>query len=155
MLRRPQRTCSAAVRENDLKTLKTADLNTRGERGNTLLTYAASFGTPEAAKLLLDRGADVEAKNQFDATALILAATNPVKARLLVAKGANVNAVSKSGRTPLMNAGTCDGCAETCSHRRGGQRRPRAPRGKPPKRRSFYCSAPVRNSSTKAAADES
>lgn len=102
-----------AVRENDLKTLKTADLNTRGERGNTLLTYAASFGTPEAVKLLLDRGADVEAKNQFDATALILAATNPVKARLLVAKGANVNAVSKSGRTPLMNAATCDGCAET------------------------------------------
>lgn len=77
-----------AVSDNDLKTLKTADLTVRDERGNTLLTFAASFGTPEAVKLLLDRGADVEAKNQFEATALILGAADPVKARLLISKGA-------------------------------------------------------------------
>lgn len=87
-----------SVRDNDLKTLKTADLTVRDERGNTLLTFVASFGTPEAVKLLLDRGADVEAKNQFEATALILGAADPVKARLLISKGANVNVVSKFGR---------------------------------------------------------
>lgn len=102
-----------AVRNNDLKVLKGGDVNARDARGNTLLMLAAAFGTPEAVKLLLDRGADVDAKNQFEATALIFGANDPDKARLLVAKGANVNAVSKNGRTALMSAATCDGCSET------------------------------------------
>jgi ankyrin repeat protein len=102
-----------AVRENNLTALKTADLNARDNRGNTLLTYAASFGSPAAVKLLLDRGAEVDAKNQFDATALILGASDPEKARLLIAKGAGVNAISKLGRTPLMTAAACEGCSET------------------------------------------
>jgi ankyrin repeat protein len=102
-----------AVRDNNLTALKTADLTARDDRGNTPLTYAASFGSPAALKLLLDRGADLEAANQFEATALILGASDPEKARLLIANGANVNAVSKLGRTPLMIAASCEGCSET------------------------------------------
>ncbi|HWC98437.1 MAG TPA: ankyrin repeat domain-containing protein [Candidatus Sulfopaludibacter sp.] len=101
------------MRENDLKALKTADLQARDDRGNSLLGYAAAFGSVDAVKLLLDRGAEVDAKNQFDATPLLLGAYDPEKARLLIAKGADVNAVSKNGRTPLMRAAGCDGCSET------------------------------------------
>ena len=93
---------------------KGADVvNTRDPRGSTLLMHAAAIGSPEAVKLLLDSGADVNAKNQFEATALILGAGNPAKARMLVEKGADVNAKSKLGRTPLMIAASCDGCSAT------------------------------------------
>jgi ankyrin repeat protein len=102
-----------AVHDNDLKALKAGDVNARDGRGNTLLMQAASWGSPEAVKLLLERGADVNARNQFEATALILGAADPEKASLLVAKGADVKAVSKLGRTPLMVAATCDGCSGT------------------------------------------
>jgi ankyrin repeat protein len=43
----------------------------------------------------LERGADVNAKNAFDNTALILGANDSEKARLLVDKGADVNARTK------------------------------------------------------------
>ena len=107
-----------AVRNNDLTFLKEqlsseAGVNTADSRGTTLLMYAAAYGSPEAVELLLSRGADAKAKNQFDATALIWAANNPRKTRLLVEKGADVNARTKRGRTPLMVAASCDGCAST------------------------------------------
>ena len=107
-----------AIRGNELKTLAAklglgADVNTRNSNGTTLLMYAAAYGSSEAVRLLLDRGADVNAHNQFDATALIWSANDPAKASMLVAKGADVNAKTKQGRTPLMVAATCDGCADT------------------------------------------
>src|ERR1035441_9784815 len=107
-----------AIRNNDLASLKTrlaqgVDVNSRDRRGSTLLMHAAALGSPEAVKLLLDNGADPNAKNDLEATALILGAGNAEKARLLVEKGADVNAHSKLGRTPLMIAASCDGCAGT------------------------------------------
>jgi len=107
-----------AIRNNDLNYLKAqlsngADVNTRDRRGATLLMHAAAFGSPEAVRLLLDSGAGVNAKNSFDATALLWGAGDPRKAAMLVAKGADVNARSKQGRTPLMVAANCDGCSET------------------------------------------
>jgi len=107
-----------AIRNNDLASLKArlakgADVNTRDQRGSTLLMHAAAFGSPEAVKLLLESGAQVNAKNDLEATALILGAGNPEKARMLVEKGADVNAHSKLGRTPLMIAASCDGCSAT------------------------------------------
>jgi ankyrin repeat protein len=106
-----------AVRANDLQYLKaqlakSADPNTRGRRDMTLLMYAAAFGSPEAVQLLLDSGADVNAKNSLDATALIWAAADSQKLRLLLDRGADVNARTKLGRTPLMVAAACDGCAD-------------------------------------------
>ena len=107
-----------AIRNNDLTSLKASlakgtDVNTKDARGSTLLMHAAAAGSPEAVKLLLESGADVNAKNEVDATALILGAGNAEKARMLVEKGADVNAHSKLGRTPLMIAAGCDGCAAT------------------------------------------
>jgi ankyrin repeat protein len=108
-----------AIRNNDLTSLKTAlrkgaDVNTRDRRGSTLLMHAAIAGSPDALKLLIDSGADVNAKNSFDETALLLCAADPQKARILIDKGADVNARSKTvGRTPLMIAANCDGCSET------------------------------------------
>src|ERR1035437_10273980 len=107
-----------AIRNNDLASLKArlakgAQVNTRDQRGSTLLMHAAAFGSPEAVKLLLESGADVNAKNDLEATALILGAGYPEKVRMLVEKGADVNAHSKLGRTPLMIAAGCDGCSAT------------------------------------------
>jgi ankyrin repeat protein len=106
------------IRNNDLTALKSrlangAAVDTRDPRGTTLLMYAAAIGSPEAVKLLLGSGADVNARNDLEATALILGAGNPEKARMLVEKGADVNARSKLGRTPLMIAAGCDGCSAT------------------------------------------
>jgi ankyrin repeat protein len=75
--------------------------------------HASAYGSPESVKLLLDRGADVNAHNQFDATALIWSANDPAKASMLIAKGADVNAKTQRGRTPLMVAATCEGCSNT------------------------------------------
>ena len=47
------------------------------------LMHAAAFGNFETLKLLLDAGAEVNARNDFDATALLWAARDPDKARLL------------------------------------------------------------------------
>src|ERR1017187_8190018 len=113
----PGDTLFQAIRTNDLSYLKAqlakaADVNTRGRREMTLLMYAAAFGSPEAVKLLLDSGEDVNAKSSLDATALVWAAADLPKLRLLMDWGADVNARTKLGRTPLMIAATCDGCAE-------------------------------------------
>src|SRR5690349_20698694 len=85
-----------AIRNNDLASMKSrinrTTVNTRDKKGATLLMHAAAFGSPEAVRLLLDPGADVNAKNSFDATALMWAAGDPVKARLLIERGADVNA---------------------------------------------------------------
>ena len=103
-----------AIREGDVKFLKDhLDLSARDRRGATLLMHAAAFGNLETLKLLLDAGADVNARNDFDATALLWGARDPEKARLLIEHGANVNARSKQGRTPLMLACLRHGGSET------------------------------------------
>jgi ankyrin repeat protein len=73
---------------------------------------ATAFGSTDAVKLLLDRGADPNAKNAFGATALMWAAGDIEKVRLLVGKGADVNARSNIGRTPLLIAALYDDCFE-------------------------------------------
>jgi ankyrin repeat protein len=105
-----------AIRNNDLAYLRAQirtkeAANARDRRGATLLMHAAAFGSPEAMKLLLDRGADVNARNAFDATALVWGAADERKVHMLAEKGANVNARTKQGRTPLMAAAACDGCS--------------------------------------------
>ena len=108
-----------AIRNNDLASLKASlaksanAVNTKDQRGSTLLMHAAAIGSPEAVKLLLASGADVNARNEVEATALILGAGNPTKARMLVEKGADVNAHSKLGRTPLLIAASCESCTAT------------------------------------------
>ena len=106
------------VRNGDLRALKSSLQKTeaakaRDSHGVPLVMYAAAFGSPEALRMLIDAGADVNAKNSFDATALMWAAGDPVKARILIEHGANVNSVSKQGRTPLIIAAAHHGAGET------------------------------------------
>ena len=106
-----------AIRNNDLASLralvKSSDVNIKDQRESTPLMYAAAYGSLDAMKLLLDAGADANAKNAFDVTALLWCTNDLAKARLLVEKGANVNARSKQGRTPLIIAAAHDGNSET------------------------------------------
>lgn len=105
-----------AIRNNDIASLrslvKTADVNVKDQRETTPLMYAAAYGSMDAMKLLLDAGADVNAKNAFAATALLWCANDLGKVRLLVAKGADVNARSKQAQTPLLVAAAHDGASE-------------------------------------------
>ncbi|HKE20779.1 MAG TPA: ankyrin repeat domain-containing protein [Bryobacteraceae bacterium] len=94
------------IRNNDLKGLQAevreAGVDIRDDRGATPLMHAAAVGSIGAVRLLLDAGAEVNARNAFDATALIWAGGDPEKSRLLIQRGADVHARSKTGKTPLM-----------------------------------------------------
>ena len=68
-----------AIRQNQLTELKSmasspAALKVRDARGSTPLMYAAAIGSAEAVKILLEAGAEVNAKNGLDVTALIYGA---------------------------------------------------------------------------------
>jgi ankyrin repeat protein len=104
----------AAIRNNDLAGLRGliaggADLNAHDRRGGaTPLMHAAAIGSVDAMTLLLDKGADVNARSAARATALMWAVTSEAKVRLLLDRGADVNAVSEAGRTPLLLAAMSD-----------------------------------------------
>jgi ankyrin repeat protein len=104
-----------AIRDGDTTRVKAhltkADLDARDQRGATPLMHAAAFGNVETLRILLDAGADVNARNRVDATALLWASGQPDKARLLIERGADVNIQSKQGRTPLMVAASRRGNA--------------------------------------------
>jgi mono/diheme cytochrome c family protein len=79
-------------------------VNATDRAGSTLLHHAAGFGTVGTMALLLDAGADVNAKNRRGSTPLHWAIDDEAKVRLLLARGANVNAKQLEGRTPLYQA---------------------------------------------------
>jgi ankyrin len=74
--------------------------------GMTPLLFAARDGAPDAARALIDAGANLNAADPNDMTPLMMAITNgqiPV-AQLLVDRGADVRAADWYGRTPLWAA---------------------------------------------------
>lgn len=114
---KPSDALYAAIRANDLSRLqallkKRTNANWKDDHGVTPLMYAATVGSPEAMKLLLDKGADANAANAFGSTALMWSATDITKVRLLLDRGAGVNAASKQGRTALLLAAMSDGSAD-------------------------------------------
>jgi ankyrin repeat protein len=106
-----------AVRNGDIPFLKShlnkGSVEFRDRRGATLLMHASAFGNLQTLELLIDADADLNAHNNFDATALLWGARDPAKSRLLIARGANVNARSQQGRTPLMLASLLPGGSST------------------------------------------
>ncbi|RYP80672.1 hypothetical protein DL769_002354 [Monosporascus sp. CRB-8-3] len=70
---------------------------------STSLGIASSLGLEAVSKLLLDRGADIEAKDEYGQTPLSLAASFGYEAvvELLLNKGADIKAKDEFGRTPL------------------------------------------------------
>jgi ankyrin repeat protein/mono/diheme cytochrome c family protein len=83
-----------------------------GSDGITPLMYAALYGTASDLRVLLDAGANPNAKNDAGATALLWAVDDAAKTRLLIARGAEVNVRSLDGRTPLMVAAGQAGSSE-------------------------------------------
>ncbi len=73
---------------------------------NEKLLTAAWNGDTEEAWELIDKGADVHARNSFGETALHLAAHggHSLTVELLLAKKADINAVDKEGNTALLLA---------------------------------------------------
>ena len=84
------------------------NINVKHDKGFTLLMIAASESdNPEITKLLLNAGADVNAKDKQGVTALMKALKNgkPEIIKILLNSGAKVNDKEKeSGVTPLMIA---------------------------------------------------
>ncbi len=71
--------------------------------GGTLLMTSAVINNIEIAKLLVENGADLEAKNNDGSTALMTAVffCHPEIVTLLLENGAQVNAKKNSGQTPM------------------------------------------------------
>ncbi|PFH34760.1 ankyrin repeat-containing protein [Besnoitia besnoiti] len=81
-------------------------LDTPDPDGNTALHWAATLNQPEAAEVLINRGAARNAVNHARETPLHVALKegNEETVELLVEKGADVNAKDEEGRTPLLVA---------------------------------------------------
>lgn len=75
--------------------------------GYTALHYAAANGNVPLINYLLDKGADIEARNTGDSTPLHNAVEwerNIDAVKLLLDRGANINAVNSSKETPIVHA---------------------------------------------------
>jgi len=72
--------------------------------GSTPLHHAAGYGPLANVELLINKGADVNAKNSRRSTPLHWAIHDEAKVRLLLSKGAEVNTKQAQGRTPLFLA---------------------------------------------------
>jgi len=100
----------AAVRTRDRATLETliaadpALVTSSDAAGSTPLHHAAGFGTRESLALLLDKGADVNAKNRRGSTPLFWALHDEAKVRLLLSRGAAVKIKQVEGRSPVYQA---------------------------------------------------
>jgi hypothetical protein len=82
------------------------DVESRNDRGQTLLICAADNRQSQIVRLLLDRGANVNARDNQDWTALNRAAASSSldSAKLLIAAGADLEATDHEGNTPLLKA---------------------------------------------------
>src|SRR5277367_5591108 len=79
-------------------------VNARDKAGNTPLHHATGFGSLATMKVLLERGADVNAGNRRKSTPLLWSLHDEAKVRLLLAHGANVNARTVDGRSAIYQA---------------------------------------------------
>src|SRR5688572_25408402 len=100
----------AAVRTRDRATLETliaadpALVTATDAGGSTPLHHAAGFGASDSLAFLIDKGADVNAKNRRGSTPLFWALQDEAKVRLLLSRGAVVKMKQVEGRSPVYQA---------------------------------------------------
>ncbi|KAL3492817.1 ankyrin repeat-containing domain protein [Aspergillus germanicus] len=83
------------------------DVNAFSQRGTTPLFLASFNGDAKVAKLLIDNGANVEARNKKGRTALHIAAKHDRNVEILFVllnAGADLNGADHQGDTPLCHA---------------------------------------------------
>lgn len=95
-----------------IEVLLDKDWDVDGRRGyweRTPLFNAAGYGHEQAVRRLLDRGADIEAKDSEGKTPIFLAAEYGHKhiVNLLVERGTNINVQDEFGETPSTWAACC------------------------------------------------
>ena len=93
------------------------DLDVQNEDGETPLQYAVVWGCLDAARALLEAGADTEIADKPGGTPLVLAAASSNQVRpdmvaLLLSHGADAGAVTNEGWNALMFA-AAKGCAQS------------------------------------------
>ncbi len=103
------------------------------------LHYAAEDGAVESARLLLERGVKVDARDSGKQTPLHIAAVcgHAEMIQLLLDYGADIDTTDANGNTPLRRAGVVGTAAATVLLRRGAKLKPSdedKPRGLPPQR---------------------
>jgi ankyrin repeat protein len=86
-----------------------------GAGGITALMYAALYRDTSSARLLLDMGADPNARNDAGVSALMWAVDDGDTTRLLLEHGADPNLRSADGRTPLLLAAARFGAIDIVS----------------------------------------
>ena len=106
----PDISIHSATKNGNIKAVKQhlaagTDVNAKEEDllGWTPLHYTATSGNRQITKLLISKGANVNAINSYNYTPLHGATCNGHKeiAELLIANGADVNARDNGGKTPL------------------------------------------------------
>uniref|UniRef100_A0A6P7GYX0 Uncharacterized protein LOC114342383 isoform X1 n=1 Tax=Diabrotica virgifera virgifera TaxID=50390 RepID=A0A6P7GYX0_DIAVI len=82
------------------------DDNIHVDSGSTVLHQAAELPTTDIAKLILDKGADINAQNSRGKTALHIAVENSQRdmVKFLILNGANINKKDNHGKAPLGNS---------------------------------------------------
>ncbi|MDR2528921.1 MAG: ankyrin repeat domain-containing protein [Synergistaceae bacterium] len=99
------RLCEKGTYDEVATALKaSADVNAKGENGNTALMWAVEKNpNPEVLSLVLKNGAHVNAKGNYGETALMRAAANPNPevASLLLKNGANARVKNKKGKRAI------------------------------------------------------
>ncbi len=82
-------------------------MNAKDEEGYTALQIASEFYHPDIVKILLEYGADVNAKREDGFTPLLIALEgkgNTDLVKILLANGADVNAKNEDDKTALQIA---------------------------------------------------
>ncbi len=80
-----------------------ADVNSRDrEHNETALLLAAKFADAEMVRLLLDAGAEIDARDDWGRTALFVTSVTSEVFEVLLDAGANIHARDKEGHTILM-----------------------------------------------------
>ena len=110
-------TLISAVRSGDsraaakLIAAKAELVNAHDAAGATPLHHAAGFGDLATMRLLLEKGADVNAVNRRKSAPIFWALHDEAKVRLLLDHGASANVKSIDGRTPAFQAASMGNAA--------------------------------------------